>query len=111
MNRIQEKSIRVLVVEDSRVISEFITQVLNADPELEVVGIAANGQEALDAVQRMKPDVITMDIHMPHVDGFEATRNIMENCPTPIVIVSGSSTKDNVSTNFNALEAGALAVV
>jgi two-component system chemotaxis response regulator CheB len=52
-----------------------------------------------------------MDIHMPHVDGFEATRNIMEICPTPIVIVSGSSTKDNVSTNFHALEAGALAVV
>jgi len=105
------KSIRVLVVEDSRVISEFITQVLNADPELDVVGTAANGQEALEAVRRTKPHVITMDIHMPHVDGFEATRNIMESCPTPIVIVSGSSTKDNVSTNFHALEAGALAVV
>jgi two-component system chemotaxis response regulator CheB len=111
MNHTQEKLIRVLVVEDSRVISEFITQVLNADPELEVVGTAADGHEALEAVQRTKPHVITMDIHMPHVDGFEATRNIMETCPTPIVIVSGSSTRDNVSTNFHALEAGALAVV
>ncbi len=111
MNRAQEKSIRVLVVEDSRVISDFITQVLNADPELEVVGTAANGREALEAVRRTKPHVITMDIHMPQVDGFEATRNIMESCPTPIVIVSGSSTRDNVSTNFHALEAGALAVV
>lgn len=111
MNRPQEKSIRVLVVEDSRVVSEFITQVLNSDPALEVVGTASNGKEALEAVQRTKPNVITMDIHMPHVDGFEATRNIMETCPTPIVIVSGSSTRDNVSTNFHALEAGALAVV
>lgn len=111
MNPSQEKPIRVLVVEDSRVISDFITQVLNADAELEVVGTAANGREALEAVRRMKPHVITMDIHMPHVDGFEATRNIMESCPTPIVIVSGSSTRDNVSTNFHALEAGALAVV
>src|SRR5580658_8977392 len=99
MNRTGEKTIRVLVVEDSRVVSEFITLVLNSDPALEVVGTAANGREALEAVRRTKPHVITMDIHMPHVDGFEATRNIMENCPTPIVIVSGSSTRDQVSTN------------
>ena len=111
MNRPEPKTIRVLVVEDSRVVSEFITQVLNADPDLEVVGTAANGREALEAVQRFKPHVITMDIHMPHVDGFEATRNIMESCPTPIVIIGGNSTKENVSTNFHALEAGALAVV
>ena len=111
MNRPEPKTIRVLVVEDSRVVSEFITQVLNADPDLEVVGTAANGREAFEAVQRFKPHVITMDIHMPHVDGFEATRNIMESCPTPIVIIGGNSTKENVSTNFHALEAGALAVV
>ncbi len=111
MNRTEGNTIRVLVVEDSRVVSEFITQVLNSDPNLEVVGTAADGREALEAVQRMKPHVITMDIHMPHIDGFAATRNIMEICPTPIVIVSGSSTGDQVSTNFHALEAGALAVV
>jgi two-component system, chemotaxis family, protein-glutamate methylesterase/glutaminase len=111
MNPAPGKSIRVLVVDDSPVVSEFLTQVLDADPELEVVGVAANGREALEAVRRTKPHVITMDIHMPHVDGFEATRNIMEACPTPIVIVSGSSTRDKASTNFYALEAGALAVV
>lgn len=111
MNCAQEKPIRVLVVEDSRVVSEFITRVLSADPDLEVVGTAADGREALEAVRRTKPHVVTMDIHMPHVDGFEATRNIMETCPTPIVIVTASVTMDKISTNFHALEAGALAVV
>jgi two-component system chemotaxis response regulator CheB len=111
MKPAQGKSIRVLVVDDSPVVTEFLTQILEADPELEVVGVAANGREALEAARRTKPHVITMDIHMPHVDGFEATRNIMEACPTPIVIVSGSITKDSTSTNFHALEAGALAVV
>jgi two-component system chemotaxis response regulator CheB len=111
MNSGEGKNIRVLVVEDSHVVSEFIKHVLNSDPNLEVVGTAGDGREALEAVQRTKPHVITMDIHMPFVDGFEATRNIMEICPTPIVIVSGSSTKDQISTNFHALEAGALAVV
>jgi two-component system, chemotaxis family, protein-glutamate methylesterase/glutaminase len=111
MKLAHEKSIRVLVVEDSRVVSEFIKEVLNSDPDLEVVGTAADGKEALEAVLRTKPHVITMDIHMPHVDGFEATRTIMEVCPTPIVIVSGSTTADTISTNFHALEAGALAVV
>jgi two-component system, chemotaxis family, protein-glutamate methylesterase/glutaminase len=111
MNSFEEKSIRVLVVEDSRVIAEFLTHLLNADPAIHVVGTAADGREALEAVKRLKPDVITMDIHMPRMDGFEATRAIMEICPTPIVIVSGNLTSDEVANNFQALEAGALAVM
>jgi len=110
MNPAGNEPIRVLVVEDSLLIAEFLTHVLSADPQIEIVGIAVDGKEAVEAVLRLKPDVITMDIHMPRMNGFEATRAIMETCPTPIVIVSGSSTADEISTNFQALEAGALAV-
>src|SRR5258708_28010483 len=111
MSSTEKKLVRVLIVEDSRVIMEFLTHVLNSDPQIRVVGTALDGDEALAAAQRINPDVITMDIHMPKVNGFEATRSIMENCPTPVVIVSGSSSLDEVATNFRAIEAGALAVV
>lgn len=103
--------IHVLVVEDSPVVRDLLVYLLNSDPKIRVVGTATNGEEALDAVQRKKPDVVTMDIHMPKIDGFEATRRIMETHPTPIVIVSGSSTAQEVANTFHAMEAGALAIV
>jgi len=103
--------INVLVVEDSPVIREFIIYVLSSDPEIRVIGTAVDGEEAIEAAQRQRPDVITMDIHMPKMDGFEATRRIMETYPVPIVIVSGSSAADEVATTFRALEMGALTVV
>ena len=103
--------IKVLVVEDSPVVREFLVHVLSSDAEMEVIGTACDGAEALEAVERLKPDVITMDLHMPRMDGFEATRRIMETHPVPIVIVSGSSTAKEVATAFHAVEAGALAVV
>lgn len=102
--------IRVLVVEDSPVVREFLVYILGSDPDIEVAGTARNGEEALEAVERVKPDVVTMDIHMPKLNGFDATRRIMETHPTPIVIVSGSSTAEEVATTFRALEAGALAI-
>lgn len=103
--------IKVLIVEDSRVVQEFLAHILSSDPAIRVVGFANDGAEALAAVQRKRPDVITMDIHMPKVDGFEATLAIMETVPTPIVIVSGSASAKEVSSTFRAMEAGALAVV
>ncbi|MGE0680213.1 MAG: chemotaxis-specific protein-glutamate methyltransferase CheB [Candidatus Binatia bacterium] len=111
MNPHSHKVIKVLVVDDSQAVAEFLMHVLNADPSIQVVGIASNGEEGLEATLRTKPDVITMDIYMPKVNGFEATRTIMETRPTPIVIVSGSTSVDEVATNFRAMEAGALAVV
>ena len=99
MISLTQKVIRVLVVDDSHAVAEFLTHVLNADPDIRVVGVASNGEESLEAVLQMKPDVITMDIYMPKVNGFEATRTIMETCPTPIVIVSGSASVDEVATN------------
>lgn len=107
----EQKVIRVLVVDDSRVVAEFLTNLLNSDERIEVVGVARDGEEAVEAALRTKPDVITMDIHMPKVNGFDATRKIMETCPAPIVIVSGTTNPDEVATNFRAVEAGALAVL
>jgi two-component system chemotaxis response regulator CheB len=103
--------IKVLIVEDSPVVREFLVHVLGSDPGIRVAGTAHDGEEALEAVRRWRPDVITMDIHMPRLDGVEATRRIMETEPTPIVIVSGSTDPKEVATTFDAMEAGALAVL
>ena len=103
--------IRVLVVEDSLTVREFLLQILRSDPEIEIVGTAETGEEALEAVGLTRPDVITMDVHMPKMNGFDATRRIMESHPTPIVIVSGTADITDTTKAFRAIEAGALAVL
>jgi two-component system, chemotaxis family, protein-glutamate methylesterase/glutaminase len=103
--------IRVLIVEDSQTMREFLLQILCADPAIEVVGTAETGEEALEAVERIRPDIITMDVHMPRMNGFDATRRIMETHPTPIVIVSGMADTTDTAKAFRAIEAGALAVL
>ena len=103
--------IRVLVVEDSPVVREFLVHILSSDPAIQVVRTASDGGEALRAVEECTPDITTMDIHMPKMNGLEATRRIMETHPIPIVIVSGSSNSREVATTFHAIEAGAVAFV
>jgi two-component system, chemotaxis family, protein-glutamate methylesterase/glutaminase len=103
--------IRVLIVEDSPVAQEFLKYIFASDPEIEVVGVAENGLEAIDMASLKHPDVITMDIHMPIMDGFEAARKIMETVPTPIVVVSSTTREKEVTSTFRAMEAGALAVI
>jgi two-component system, chemotaxis family, protein-glutamate methylesterase/glutaminase len=102
--------IRVLVVEDSRSQRELLVRLLQAADNFRVIGTAVNGKEAVEETLRLRPDVIAMDIHMPVLDGYEATRQIMQYCPTPIVMIS-SSMGDEGRRSVEALAAGALAVL
>ncbi|MCW8987851.1 MAG: chemotaxis response regulator protein-glutamate methylesterase [Gammaproteobacteria bacterium] len=98
---------RVLVVDDSGFFRRRVKEILEEDPLLTVVGDAANGQEAIDKTIELKPDVITMDIEMPIMDGIKATQKIMQTNPTPIVMFS-SLTTEGAKATLDALEAGAL---
>jgi len=103
--------IRVLIVEDSPTARMLLRAVLESDPGIQVVGTAANGEEGLRQTLALKPDLITMDINLPTMDGFEVTRRIMEQRPTPVVIVSSSVEHQEMMVTFNAMQAGALDVV
>lgn len=111
--------IRVLVVDDSAVTREYLAYLFGEPappgmpgmPRLEVVGSARDGREAVEQAERLRPDVIVMDVHMPRMNGFDATRQIMERVPTPIVMASASVSRDEVAMTFQALQAGALTVV
>ena len=100
--------IKVLIVDDSASTRLFLERVFSADPAIKVVGTAKDGEEALAAVARLTPDVITMDVYMPRMNGLEATRLIMESNPTPIIILSGNLDQQEIMTSFQAMEAGAL---
>lgn len=103
--------IKVLIVEDSIVMQELLAFTISSSPDFKVVGIASNGEEAIELAIKKQPDVITMDWQMPKLNGLEATRKIMETNPTPIVVVSGSIAVNDLKVSFSLLEAGALAIV
>ncbi len=117
--------IRILIVDDSPSIALLLRTLFDAQPDMEVVGHAANGREAIRLCETLRPSVITMDIRMPELDGIEATRQIMQQTPTPIVVVSAvvedplnsafgrvsGLGDDRAQVGFRALEVGALAVL
>jgi two-component system chemotaxis response regulator CheB len=105
------RPIRVLVVDDSPTTRLLIISILQSDPGFEVVGEAVNGAEALEQAIALRPDLITMDVQMPVVDGLEATKEIMREAPTPIIIVTASALPSDVSLALSAMQAGALTVL
>lgn len=100
-------AIKVLVVDDSSFFRRRVSEIINAEARLEVIDVATNGKEAVEKALTIKPDVITMDIEMPVMDGITAVREIMAKCPVPILMFS-SLTHDGAKATLDALEAGAL---
>ncbi|UZQ54812.1 chemotaxis-specific protein-glutamate methyltransferase CheB [Trichothermofontia sichuanensis B231] len=102
--------IRVLLVEDSPVALTILKRILNASPDLAVVGVARNGVEAMELIPKVNPQVICTDFHMPKMNGLELTRRIMEETPCPILVISTSVKAEDTHNVFALLEAGALDV-
>jgi two-component system chemotaxis response regulator CheB len=102
---------RVMIVEDSTVVRTLLTHIVAGDPRLTVAAAVASAEEAIAALPTVRPDVISMDIQLPGMDGLEATRRIMADRPTPIVVVSASIERASLASSMDALRAGALSVV
>jgi two-component system, chemotaxis family, protein-glutamate methylesterase/glutaminase len=102
--------IRVMVVDDSATVRGLLVALFQDRNDMQVVATASNGDDAVRIVRRIKPDVVTMDINLPGINGLEATRRIMRETPTPIVIVSSSMMHTETELTFQALQAGALSV-
>lgn len=103
--------VRVLVVEDSLTVRKRLCEILATDPDLEVVGEAENGKQAIKLCQSLKPDVVTMDLTLPIMSGLAATEYIMAHCPTPILVLSAADNRAGMFKTSEALEAGAFGVL
>jgi two-component system chemotaxis response regulator CheB len=102
---------RVLVVEDSQTVRKRLVEILESDPQIELVGEAEDGKYAIEICQQCRPDVITMDMMMPVMSGLSATEFIMAHCPTPILMVSASTNRGELFKIYDALAAGAVDVL
>lgn len=98
---------RVLVVDDSAFMRKVIADIINSDPLLEVVGTAVDGIDALGKISKLKPDVITLDVNMPRMDGLTTLKHIMERNPLPVIMLS-NATQEGAEITFKALEMGAI---
>lgn len=106
------RPIRVVVIDDSPTACELLVAILQGAEGIQVIGVGHTGEDAVRLTKRLRPDVVTMDVRMPKMDGLEATRHIMSEVPTPIVIVTGSNVmRAEANLTFEALRAGALTVV
>jgi two-component system chemotaxis response regulator CheB len=104
-------AVRVLIVDDSAVTREVLTALLNSDPGIRVIGRASTGAEAVELTATLRPDLVTMDLMMPGMDGMEATRRIMARNPTPVLFLSSFFDKEGTYSRADAIAAGALDVV
>jgi two-component system chemotaxis response regulator CheB len=102
---------RVLVVEDSLTVRRHLIDILSGDPDIEVVGEADDGKQAIEFCQRLRPNLITMDMMLPVMSGLAATEFIMAHCPTPILVVSASTNRGELFKTYEALAAGAVDVL
>ncbi len=102
-----DKKIRILIVDDSAFMRKAIQMMVAGDPAIEIVGTARDGKEGYEKALELKPDLVTMDIEMPRLDGLSALRLIMENQPTPVIMVS-SLTSEGAKVTLDALEMGAV---
>ncbi len=105
------KKIRVLIIEDSGVIREFLKHIISRDPRLEVAAAVETAEEAFALLPKLDVDVISMDIRLPGMNGFDATKHIMTHYPTPVVVVSASVQDEDLKISMNALRAGAMAIM
>lgn len=103
--------ITVLIVEDSKVVLDYLVYIVEKDPQMSVLGTADSGESAMQFLAEQRPDVILMDVFLPGIDGFETTRRIMTSVPVPIVICTGSTSLGETQFAMRALEAGALTVL
>ncbi len=101
------KKIRVVIIDDSSFLRRNLPRILETDPEIQVVGAAANGDEGVRLVKELRPDVVTLDVMMPVMDGLTALRHIMRDAPTPVVMVS-SATREGTQVALDALALGAV---
>ncbi len=98
--------IRVLVVDDSPLMRRIIARILSRDPLLQLAGTAENGEEALEKIEALRPDVVTMDLEMPRMNGLEALKVIMSRMPLPVIMLS-AATREGADVTLDALDAGA----
>ncbi len=107
----ESKKIKLLIVDDSSMVRGILREIFDSDPQIEVIGEAENGKVAIELTKRLKPDIITMDIQMPEMDGFESTEYIMAYHPTPIIIFSSAIDKTEAYSSIKAIALGALDVI
>ncbi len=103
--------INILIVDDSSTAAALLTSLIEAEADMKVIGHATNGQQAVEMSVSLIPDLITMDINMPVLNGYDATRLIMSQNPTPVVIISSNVSHESMAASFEALEAGAVSVL
>ncbi len=103
--------IGVLIVEDSAIAAELLTSILESDPDIRVLGVARDGVEAVEMAPRLKPNLITMDVWMPQMDGFATVEQIMAYHPTPILVITTSLARSDIDISLTMLAAGALDIM